>query len=497
MPQPGYPRRPNERDPRAPRTAAPEPVRTGGVVAPAASGWLPDCVFTGEKFESGLAFFADGLGRITRFSREPADLAAARRLRGDAALPGLVNAHSQSVHRLLRGRTEHRARAEGDSLGTWRAALESVAGRVSGQDIYDTARMAFMEMLRSGITCVGEFQTVHHQPDGQPWPEPNFLSHEVLRAARDVGVRLALFKVAAVRGGAGSPGSAALARLQFSTTEQFLRELEALREFVARNHPGDDAWVGVAPLGLGAVPPAGLKLLADYAHAQRLRVQIPLPEGPAEHAAGVAEQGRTPVALLAELGLLDKRCTVVHAAHLTADDVRLLGAARASVCACPTTERNRGSGGGPAEQLLAAGVNLALGTGSQTQIDLLEDARLLEYQLRQQRQRRDGLAPDAASPLFHAATAAGARALGAPSGALEVGRPADFFTVNLHDPSIAGADPQTLLASLVFSLERRAIRDVWVGGRQVMANGRHAYHGPIVGNFVELQRRLWSEPVAP
>jgi len=59
---------------------------TGGGPAPAETGWLPDCVYTGEKFEAGLAFFADDLGRITRFSGEPADLAAARRLAGQAAL---------------------------------------------------------------------------------------------------------------------------------------------------------------------------------------------------------------------------------------------------------------------------------------------------------------------------------------------------------------------------------------------------------------------------
>jgi hypothetical protein len=54
------------------------------------------------------------------------------------------------------------------------------------------------------------------------------------------------------------------------------------------------------------------------------------------------------------------------------------------------------------------------------------------------------------------------------------------------------SDPGTLLANLVFSLERRAIRDVWVGALQRIANGRHALQGPIVGRFADLQRRLWT-----
>ncbi len=99
---------------------------------------------------------------------------------------------------------------------------------------------------------------------------------------------------------------------------------------------------------------------------------------------------------------------------------------------------------------------------------------------------------DAATTLFHAATVTGARSLGATTGALEVGRPADFFTVNLFDPSIVGAEPDVLLNNIVFALERRAIRDVWVGARQRIANGRHALHGPIVGRFVDAQKKIWA-----
>jgi formimidoylglutamate deiminase len=451
------------------------------------TGWLPDSVYTGEKFEAGLAFFADGVGRITRFSREPADLAAAHRLAGQAALPGLVNGHSHSFQRVVRGRTELRARADRDPLATWREVLERAAGRLSAEDIYDTARMAFTEMLLSGVTCVGEFHSLQLQPDGTPWPEPDFPAREILRAAHDTGIRLALFNVAAAR-----PVSPALARGVTPTPEQFIRETEALRTFVAKNYPADDAWVGVAPHSIGALPLDYLKAVGGYAHAQRLRLHLPVSARPADNEACVAAHGRTPVALLAEHGLLDKRFTAIHANLLTDDEVKLLGAAKATVCACPTSGRNLGDGAPPVEKLLAAGAAISLGTDTQIQIDLLEDARLLEYHLRMSRQQRAVLAPEVAVPLFHAATVAGARSLGATGGALEVGRPADFFTVNLYDPSIAGAEPAVLLANIVFSLERGAVREVWIGARQRLVNGRHAHQGTIVGKFIELQRRLWA-----
>ncbi|MSU24434.1 MAG: formimidoylglutamate deiminase [Opitutus sp.] len=471
-------------------SAAPLPVTTpkaAGATAAVETGWLPDCVYTGEKFEAGLAFFADAVGRITRFSREPADLAVAHRLAGQAALPGLVNGHSQAFHRAARGRAEIRGRADRDALATWRDVLERAAGRLTGEDLYVVARMAFTEMLLSGVTCVGEFHSLHHQPDGTPWPEPNFAAQEMMRAAHDTGIRLALFNVACAQ--AASPAGA---RGITPTADQYVRTTEALRAFAAKNYPADDVWVGVALQGLGAVPPDYLKAVGAYAHAQRLRMHLPVAARAADHAACVATSGRTPVARLAELGLLDKRFTAIHAAELSADEVKLLGAAKATVCACPTSARNLGDSIAPVEKLLAAGVAISLGTDTQVEIDPLGDARLLEYALRVSQHQRAVLAPEVAVALFHAATVAGARSLGATGGALEVGRPADFFTVNLYDPSIAGAEPAVLLANIVFSVERSAIREVWVGARQRLVNGRHAQQGALVGKFIELQRRLWA-----
>ena len=481
--------------PRPPAPApTPAPATPAAGASPRENGWLPDYVYTGDRFESGLAFFADDRGRITRFSREPADLAAARRLSGQAAVPGLVNGHSRCLHRLLRGRTEQRSRAERDSLGLWHAAQTRLAGALTAADVYDTARMAFMEMLISGITCVGEFHSFHHQPDGSPSPEPNHLALQVLRAARDVGIRLALFRTACTREVPGCALESNHPRQRDASIDHYLREAEALRVSFDRHHSSDEAWTGIAPLTVDAVSTDELKAMAAYAHAQRLRLHVPLPQSPAAQEAFLAAHGRSPLTLLAEHGLFGKRFTAVHAPPLADAEIQLLAAARAGVCLCPTTARNLGTALAPADRLLAANVPFSLGTGSQIQIDLLEDARLIDYQLRQTRPLHPGLAPDVVVSLMQAATAAGARSLGATGGAIEAGRPADFLTVNLFDPSIAGAEPGALAANLLFSLERRAIREVWIGGRQVVTNGRHAAHSPIVARFVELQRRLWGSP---
>lgn len=473
MPPPS-PKPPPRREPVPAASAVPPPAG-----APAETGWLPDLVYTEGKFEAGLAFFADGLGRIVRFSREPADLAVARRLSGQAAVPGLVNAHSQTVQRTLRGRFAAGTKNRG-ATSVWREAQDRMLTRLSAEDVFDTARHAFMEMLLAGITCVGEWHCLHHAVAGGA-AEPNAMAQEILRAAHDVGIRLALFPAA----GGVHPRTA-------TTAAQFVRDAEALRQFVEKNFPADEAWLGIAVHASPATPADFLAAVGGYAHGRRMRLHVRLAASPDDDPAGDGAATRLAVARLAEHGLVDKRLTVIHAAPLTDDDIARIGAARAMVAACPSAERASGLAPGPLEKLLRAGVGVSLGSGSQVQIDLLEEARLLDYGLHAQREPDAAPLLDAAL-LLQAATVTGARCLGATGGGLEVGRPADFFTVNLFDPALAGASPAELLNHVVFSLPRRAIRDVWIGARHRILNGRHPNHGPIVGRFVETQRKLWAE----
>src|SRR5260370_19735084 len=151
------------------------------------------------------------------------------------------------------------------------------------------------------------------------------------------------------------------------------------------------------------------------------------------------------------------------------------------VCRCPPSERNLGDGAVPAERLMDAGVGICFGSDSNVKIDLLEDARLLEYHLRMNRLKRVVLAPDSAPGsnrnalarrLFASATETGAASLGGPGGSLAVGRAADFFTVDLNDPCVAGAGSESLLNHIVFALERTAVPDFCVGGEWVVRDVR-------------------------
>ena len=81
-------------------------------------------------------------------------------------LPGLVNGHSHSFQRLIRGVAEH-AGPNGDDFWAWRNTMYIAASSsLTPDELFDVARMAFLEMVLSGMTTVGEFHYVHRQPDG-------------------------------------------------------------------------------------------------------------------------------------------------------------------------------------------------------------------------------------------------------------------------------------------------------------------------------------------
>jgi formimidoylglutamate deiminase len=521
--------------------------------------FVPDLLYVGGRFERGRALVCDASGRvvaITRLERSDGNDEDARRevaadagtdesqvrlvrLRKRAMLPGMVNAHSHAFQRVIRGRTEYRSSSNAhaaDSFWTWREMMYAASARLTPEDIYDASRMAFLEMAAGGVTSVGEFHYLHRTPEGTEYADPNLLAREVLRAARDVGLRIALLRVAYARAGFRRPPEERQRRFIEPDAETFIRNTEALMRDLATDESSEEAtnekhgvgaaesppraWVGVAPHSVRAVNVEHLREVGAFARAHSLPLHMHVAEQPAEVEACLAETGRTPIALLADEGLLGPRFTGVHAIHITEEEIASLADAGACVCACPTTERNLGDGVVPADALLGAGVALALGTDSHAQIDLLEDARELEYHLRLRALRRNVLAPARdegehvesrvdvdtrgardgeglgmsalASLLFECATAGGARSIGAHAGVFAPGRAADFFTVDLADPTVAGACAKDLLPAIVFSLSRAAVRETAVGGQIIIEAGRHAAQDEIVSRFAALQQRLWK-----
>ena len=462
---------------------------------PAERGWWPDYLYLDRRIVSDCGFFCDEQGIVTRFSRDQSELTNANRLSRRLIIPGLVNGHSHTFQRAIRGRTEFRTAAEPNTFWTWREKMYSAAARLQPREIYDIARMAFLEMALSGITTVGEFHYLHHQADGTPYEDRNLLAKLIIQAAREIGIRVALLRSAYRRAGFKKPANKGQARFITPDSDDFIHDTEGLFNWVRQEHLHNTVTVGVAPHSLRAVPIEYLRSVADYAIRRGIPLHMHVAEQPAEIEQCREEFGRAPIELLGDEGILGQRFTAIHAIHISAAEARLLAHSKSSVCACPTSERNLADGAVPAHWLLREGGRIALGTDSQIQIDLFEDARLLEYHLRMASLERVLLASetgcDLAQRLFAISTKEGARSLCLPVGELRVGQPADFVSIDLDDPSMAGGEPDALLDQLVFSLEKTAVRDVFVQGKPIVGQGRHQNQTQIVSTFSELQNRLW------
>jgi formimidoylglutamate deiminase len=452
--------------------------------------YRPDLLYSQGEFASGQGLLVSPTGSVLAAGKNaPATVID---LLGKAIFPGFVNAHSHSFQRLIRGKSESRV-TSGRDFWSWRGTMYHAAAQLDPQDVYDVARMAFLEMLLSGTTTVGEFHYLHNAPGGRPYDDPNLLSKQIIAAAQSVGIRIVLLRSAYLRSGYELPPDPGQIRF-FESASQFLDSMDAL----SKEYPADSREVrlGVAPHSLRAVPLRELKEIAAWTRERKLPLHMHVAEQLGENEASLREYGLTPVALLGREGLLAPDFTAVHAIHITADEIELLAKANATVCSCPTTERNLGDGVLAADQVMREGIQIAFGSDSQAQIDPLEDARELEYHLRLERQQRailDQIGEQTlASRLFDCATAHGARALGVPTGGLTGGLSADFFTVDLDDVSIAGNSGNDLLPLSVFSLSRSAIRDVMVNGRWVVRDQRHPLQEEIVGRFKELHRKVWG-----
>ncbi len=363
-------------------------------------------------------------------------------------LPGLANCHSHAFHRALRGRTQ---RSRG-TFWTWREQMYDVAQRLDPDSYLALARATYREMAAAGITCVGEFHYLHHQPDGTSYGDPNAMGVALIEAASQAGIRIALLDTCYLSSGFG-------AAVETPQLRYFDGDAERWAARTAQLRGNDTTRIGAAIHSVRAVPAEQMPTIVDAAAGRPLHVHVS--EQTQENSDCIATYGATPTQLLADHGVLGPMTTAVHATHLTADDISHLGATHTYSCFCPTTERDLGDGVGPSRDLHDAGSPLTLGSDSHAVIDPFEELRAVEMDERLASQTRGHWS---AAELIAAGTATGQASLGFPdAGNISVGERADLVTIDTTTPRTAGtgADEQTA----VFAATAADVVQVIAGGR--------------------------------
>lgn len=434
-----------------------------------------DLTYLDGRFERNAAVsYDDATGRITRVLRgvDAAQATDSQRLAQRALMPGFINVHSHAFQRAIRGKTQWRpASAPPSDFWSWRETMYEAVLGMSPEDVYDISKLCFTEMLRAGYTSVGEFHYLQRDPDGEPYENPLELHEAVLRAAGDAGIRIVLINTAYATGGVMKPLRPPQRRFNTPDLDAFLATSEALR---GRVRDFFNATMAVAPHSIRAVNREWLKPIHVWAADADVPMHMHVSEQTLEVETCAAAYGRRPIELLDDEEVLDARFTAIHATHVAMNEIALLARSRASVCACPSTERDLGDGFLQASSLHTAGARIAIGTDSQSVIDPFEEMRLIEYHERLRRNERvllsyvnDGIA-SVAPTLLQYATIGGARALQLDAGEIAEGKLADFVAIDLEQMQLAGWTDDSLDAMLTLSASAPlVIADTWVGGRRI------------------------------
>ncbi|KQV77536.1 N-formimino-L-glutamate deiminase [Nocardioides sp. Root122] len=435
--------------------------------------WLPSS--DGGRFCDDVLVEVED-GRFTSVTPD-ADPPRAIPVRG-LVVPGLANTHSHAFHRALRGRTQR----ERGTFWTWRDQMYDVAARLDPDTYLALARATYREMAAAGITCVGEFHYLHHQPDGSRYADPNEMGQALVHAAREAGLRITLLDTLYLSSGFGAAPEGAQVRYSDGSVEAWIDRVSGLEARFARTSATEK--LGAAVHSVRAVPATDLAAVAAWVGDRPFHVH--LSEQVAENDACREAYGVTPTRLLADHGLLRRSTSLVHATHLTEDDVALIGGAGAFASFCPTTERDLGDGIGPSRQLHDAGARLTLGSDSHAVIDPFEEMRALELDERlATRQRGHWSAPE----LLTAATVDGHASLGwDDAGSIAVGQRADLVVVDPASPRTAGAGRDE--GAVVFAAAAEDVQRVMADGRWIVEEGQRYDIG------LELEQavaRTWGE----
>jgi len=301
----------------------------------------------------------------------------------------MVNAHSHAFQLDLRGAAERTRRD--DDFWAWRTRMYRLAARHDPESMRSVGERAYAAMARAGYGAVGEFHYVHHQTDGRPYPDRSAMATALAQAACAQGLEITLLPAAYHRAGPGLAPTSGQRRFCDRDVETYLERVEELRAW-AEGRVG--VRVGVAVHSVRAVPASWIEAVAEYSERHGLVRHVHACEQHRELAACFSEHGCTPIELLHRCGFLGSRTSVIHAIHVSEQDIELIASSQTIVVACPTTEGNLGDGYQSALRYRDAGVRYAIGSDSQVRIDPFEETRELETGARRERETRHALLAD-------------------------------------------------------------------------------------------------------
>jgi 5-methylthioadenosine/S-adenosylhomocysteine deaminase len=336
-----------------------------------------------------------------------------------------------------------RGQGEGLPLERWlHEVMWPREARLTGDDVEVAMAAASAEMLRGGVTTSVE---MYFSPE----------------------------RIAAAVGRTGARAVIAAPMVPLPGMPPLEEQLAAAVDLAAGAPDDGTVEYGLGPHAAYTVPLPLLGKAAGLAREHGMLLHLHVAETATEGADLLATHGLSVPALLAAHDVLGGRVLAAHCVHLDDGDLELWQEYDVAVAHCPASNAKLASGVARLRDMLDRGIRVGLGTdgpASNDGLDLLADARLAAQLAR----LREGSATAlTAAEALWLATGAAADAIGRPDlGQVAVGRRADLVHVDTRDLGFEPVgEPADLVTHLVWSGASRLVRDVWVGGRQVVAGG--------------------------
>ncbi len=407
-------------------------------------------------------------------------------------IPGMTNLHSHAHQRAMAGLTEKNSTTGNreDSFWTWRTMMYHYLERIQPDDLKAIASQLYLEMLKFGYTCVGEFQYLHHDLSGNPYQDRAEMTKQCFQAAVEAGIAFTALPVLYTYGGfGGEPANQGQKRF-LNNAEEFIQVVESLEKDI---RDVKNASLGIAPHSLRAVDQELLKEVLQHCSEAEI-VHIHVAEQLKEIEDCLAWSNQRPVEWLLNHFDINHKWCLIHATHMTAAETADLAKSGAVAGLCPTTEANLGDGFFNAEQYFVEKGSWGIGSDSHISISPFEELRWLEYGQRLQTNRRNVLNTTVKSStgchLYQQALIGGAQATARKTGRIKPGYRADFVVIDDMHPRLYGRSKDDLLDSLIFSGNDNTVKDVYVGGIKLIEDGHHQHETNIENNFRSTINRL-------
>jgi formimidoylglutamate deiminase len=411
-------------------------------------------------------------GKIISISQDEPH--SAEEIRG-MVLPGFQNAHSHSFQYAMAGMAElHAHESKSNDFWSWRTSMYKIALQIGPEQLQSVARMLYSEMLRYGYTQVAEFHYLHHDKGGVPYFNLSEMGERLIAAAESVGIKISLIPIFYQKGGFGKEAQSDQRRFISPDADAYFSLLEA-SQHSASHYDGANVAQGIH--SLRAVDEFNFKEVVKE-KAPGIPLHLHISEQLKEVEECLAFYKSRPVEWLMNQIDLNEDFHLVHATHLSQEEMVRLAQSSANVVICPSTEGNLGDGIFPLLGYHDLCGRWCIGTDSHISLNFPEELRILDYGQRLRSHRRRVYQDDQQSnPALFAlghAILNGRKAMGYLSeNFFEIGADFDAVVIDLEHPMLSSSNPELKLTSYLYSMDPNSIKEVYIRGSKKVTEGRH------------------------